>query len=129
MTAVINPCKVIIIIKKAWDESFGRVDTNKKAIAERGWFPYNRNLLTYQDIRSTMTEVERAAKLEKKIILPSHHFVKDLTLPTLDEKHIPIKVGMKEEKLKFTSGTAMKCLDSTVQHNNIIEARTRIKEQ
>ena len=36
MTAVINPCEVIIIIKKAWDESFGRVDTNKKAIAERG---------------------------------------------------------------------------------------------
>jgi len=27
-----------------WPESFGREVTNRKAIAERGWFPFNRNL-------------------------------------------------------------------------------------
>ena len=129
MLPVINPFEAIIIIKKAWYESFGRVETNKKAIAERGWFPYNRNLLTYPDIRSTMTEVEKAAESEKNIILPSHHFVEDLTMPTLDEKYLPIKPGMKEEKLNFATGTAMKCLDAIVQHNDIMEARARNKEQ
>ena len=54
--------------------------------------------------------------------------MEDLTLPTLDNKYLPAKKGMKEEKLNFTSGTALKCLDSIVQHNDIMVARERIKE-
>ena len=39
------PTDIIQLINKAWVNSFGEVETNKKAIAERGFFPYNKNLL------------------------------------------------------------------------------------
>ena len=32
---------------------------NRKAIAERGWQPLNRNLLLYKEIHDTMTTAER----------------------------------------------------------------------
>ena len=32
---------------------------NKKAIADIGWGPYNRNILTLSHIRATMTEIEK----------------------------------------------------------------------
>ena len=36
---------IIPIINTGWDNSFARVRTNRKAYCERGWCPYNRNLL------------------------------------------------------------------------------------
>ena len=39
-----------------WDLSFGKIESIKKAIAERGWGPYNRALLLHSIIRSTMTQ-------------------------------------------------------------------------
>jgi len=54
----IQPTDIIPLVNKAWDASFARVDSNKKAIAERGWFPYNRALLLHPDIRSTITKQE-----------------------------------------------------------------------
>ena len=47
ITPTIHPHDIMTIINAAWDNSFARVDTNKKAISERGWVPFNRNLMTY----------------------------------------------------------------------------------
>lgn len=44
---------VIPLVNKAWPLSFGRKSTNKKAIADRGWFPPNRNILLHKEIQST----------------------------------------------------------------------------
>jgi hypothetical protein len=42
---------VMPLINKSWDKSFGCIQTNQKAIAERGWFPPNRNLLLHPDFK------------------------------------------------------------------------------
>ena len=48
---------IIPLVHKCWSASFGDVDANKRAIAERGWGPYNRNLLLHPVIRASMTEL------------------------------------------------------------------------
>ena len=57
-----NPCilatDIIPMVNYAWSKSFARVDTNKKAIASRGWNPLNYNLLTNKQITPTMTDSE-----------------------------------------------------------------------
>ena len=52
----IAPTDIIPLVNNAWDVSFARMEKNKKAIYERGWFPFNRNLLLHPDIRASMTE-------------------------------------------------------------------------
>lgn len=46
---------VVPLVNKSWDLSFGRKATNSKAIAERGWFPPNRNLLLHKEIRQNVS--------------------------------------------------------------------------
>jgi hypothetical protein len=47
---------IIPLVNRAWPGSFGNIEGNKKALAERGWYPYNRNLLLNSRIRATMTQ-------------------------------------------------------------------------
>jgi hypothetical protein len=51
---------IVPLVNKAWNDSFGRKVTNKKAIAERGWFPANRNVLLHKDIKKTVQVEEKA---------------------------------------------------------------------
>jgi hypothetical protein len=44
---------VVPIVSRAWGESFARVQSNRKAIAERGWGPLNYNCLLHPEILST----------------------------------------------------------------------------
>ena len=60
MKADLHPHDIIPLINKAWEQSFVRVDKNKNAIADRGWNSLNRNLLTNDDICSTMTKEDKA---------------------------------------------------------------------
>jgi hypothetical protein len=39
------PTDIIPLVNYAWEHSFMRVETNKKAICDRGWYQLNRNLL------------------------------------------------------------------------------------
>ena len=41
MKLTIEPYEIIVLINMAWQQSFGCQITNKKAIAERGWYPLN----------------------------------------------------------------------------------------
>ena len=38
---------IIPLVKIAWEQSFARVHSNKKAICDRGWFPLNKALLLH----------------------------------------------------------------------------------
>ena len=57
-----NPCNlstdIVPIVNYAWGESFAKVQTNQRAIADRGWNPLNFNLLTNKQIFPTMTDSE-----------------------------------------------------------------------
>jgi hypothetical protein len=44
------------------EKSFTRVKKTNKAIAERGWYPYNRNILLHDNICATMTQTETNVK-------------------------------------------------------------------
>ena len=44
---------VISIVNYAWERSFKREETNKRAIAERGWNPLNCALLLYKKVIKT----------------------------------------------------------------------------
>ncbi len=55
----IQPTDIIPYVNYAWEQSFARVETNRRAIADRGWGPLNYNLLINDDVKATMTESER----------------------------------------------------------------------
>ena len=71
MPSSLVPTDILPLINYAWKRSFARVRTNSKAIAERGWFPYNRNIMTFPEIRETMTKKETEEEMTSAdIILP-----------------------------------------------------------
>ena len=74
ISMTVAPTDIIPIVNHAWDRSFAKIDTNKKAIAERGWGPLNRALLMDKDILKTRVELEKtevATATIKQILTPS----------------------------------------------------------
>ena len=66
---------IIPLINKAWNDSFARILKNKNAIAERGWYPLNRNILLNEELRSTMTPTEVCNEMiSNSITIPSPYF-------------------------------------------------------
>ena len=47
---------IIPLVNATWPQAFANVQNNKKALVERGWFPFNRNLLLNDIIRATITK-------------------------------------------------------------------------
>ena len=71
------------IVNYAWESFVAQVETNKVAIAKRGWFPMNRNLLLNAQLRSTMTNGGQTDDADTSVILPYHAariFLKTMTL-------------------------------------------------
>ena len=66
----LRPTNLIPLINFAWNKSFAQKDTNKKAIAARGWYPLNYHLLMDPELRATMTKSEHDNE-SSKITLPS----------------------------------------------------------
>jgi hypothetical protein len=62
----------IPLVNLCWDDSFAIVKNNKKAIVERGWAPFNRNLLLNKEIRATM--IEKDVRDEKNAIWFQNNF-------------------------------------------------------
>uniref|UniRef100_A0A7S4UP82 Uncharacterized protein n=1 Tax=Paramoeba aestuarina TaxID=180227 RepID=A0A7S4UP82_9EUKA len=50
---IIQKTDIIPLINLAWDQSFAKVRSNRKAISDRGWNPLNRALLTHPVILKT----------------------------------------------------------------------------
>ena len=69
MNETIDKGDLMVLINIAWNKSFARVDKNRRAIADRGWGPYNRNILTFSHIRATMTETDRIYDLNYQVVL------------------------------------------------------------
>jgi hypothetical protein len=49
----IDKVDVVDLVSRAWEVSFARVKSNKKAIADRGWSPLNYNCLLHPEIQAT----------------------------------------------------------------------------
>ena len=63
---------IIIIVAHAWARQFAVVESNQATISERGWYPYNQNLMTYPIIRASITKEEADNELldGNRIVLP-----------------------------------------------------------
>ena len=53
---------VVDLVARAWDDSFARINSNQKAIAERGWSPLNYNCLLHPEIVATSTRSRQQQK-------------------------------------------------------------------
>ena len=139
----LNDQDLMPIINQAWQQSFAKVATNKKAISDRGWSPLNRAILRNEDLRATMTRQEAAneAKSSSSIILPAAFCANDQSLSTTsnysgttitetDDDCIQSSLNNEQNsmmKLNFSNGTAAFCIDAIVRENDLQLARERIK--
>ena len=60
---------IVPLVSECWNEAFCNTTNNKRAIAERGWRPYNRNLLLHLIIQASMTE-HMIKKERESLIFP-----------------------------------------------------------
>ena len=79
MNETIDKSDLILLINIAWDKSFVRVDKNRRAIIDRGWGPYNRNILTLSHIRSTMVETKKINGMNYEVVLSPSSSVSTIT--------------------------------------------------
>ena len=58
---------IMILIRDTWMEAFGNIESNLKAIGDRGWNPLNKMLLIHPIILATITKSRIKFELERKI--------------------------------------------------------------
>ena len=81
MPPTIEPYEIIPLLNTAWEQSFERVLSNRKAIADRGWNPLNRNILLDSTLRATIAETERDTELTRALV-PSRILALTPSTPT-----------------------------------------------
>ena len=50
LEGTVDKTDIVGVVTYAWENSFHRIGSNKKAVAERGWGPLNYNLLLHPEI-------------------------------------------------------------------------------
>ena len=111
------PTDIVLLINKDWVNSFAEVESNKKSIAEYGWFPYNQNLLMHKQLRATMTtkDIENEKKrglvpstfVNPKSSVESIHY--NASSPLRENDRLPITQSKLPFNFRF--GEAKRCLD------------------
>jgi hypothetical protein len=132
----IIPTDIIPIVNYAWSGSFDNVETNVKAILERGWFPLNRMLLLHPDIRKTMTQQDFEQEQEAGFCPKGTQSTTSSLNPKSNSPNLPtmdttsFNKNNKPEKhyLQFKGDTASHCLKKIVQEHDFQLAREKIIE-
>ena len=142
---------IMIIVNNAWEQSFARIDLNKKAISDRGWGPLNYNLLNDEDIKATMTDLEnreflsmmKLRSMSKTRFEPSMSTsrISDLTddnevcrkniQPNYDPRYLTKVISDSvtiSTKLNFSAGRAAEVARRLIHDNDIREAREANKK-
>jgi len=142
---------IMIIVNNAWEQSFARIDLNKKAISDRGWGPLNYNLLNDEDIKATMTDLEnreflsmmKLRSMSKTRFEPSMSTsrISDLTddnevcrkniQPNYDPRYLTKVISDSvtiSTKLNFSAGRAAEVARRLIHDHDIREAREANKK-
>ena len=135
MHAQLQTYDIIPLINVAWAKSFARVEKNAQAGADRGWNPLNRNLLTFPEIRATMTDEERELEAEssstvsisQELVVYGTPVITSPSQPSMDHKFFKRDTPM--PLLNYNTGNAAFCIDSLLQHDQLMTARQRIKKE
>ena len=123
----------MIILNYAWDISFARIDGNKKAILERGWYPYNRNLLLHPELVDTMTKKEQESAVVNNYVGPKNIMIQN-DAPNYDPKFLSATVTETEtnsisQGLNYSRGVASFCAHTLIGHQSLMERRAKMKEK
>jgi len=121
---------IMVLVNQAWKRSFARVSENKKAVAERGWFPYNRILLDHPDLRATMTADECE---DEKFLSSESDDSQDISELTLDnmlqDTHYYSRSRSKPQFLNLNGGMGQHILTHIVREVDLQKARERIENE
>ena len=125
----IEVTEIMILVNYAWSVSFAKIPSNKKAIAERGWNPLNRNIVLDTAVRATMTKLEIETEKESGILIPytltGNYVELDESLPTVDVQFLSQNITPSKPNLK--GGMAAWCLDAIVRNDDLMASRERIR--
>ena len=92
---------IIPIVNYAWEKSFNNVTNNLKAIADRGWGPLNRVLLSHPEIVSSKPDsIDTMVPSQSNDTVDNSNVVDNKSRHYVDDKYVPI------EDLNFNSGFA-----------------------
>ena len=121
------PTDIIPLVNLCWDDSFANVRTNKKAIVERGWAPFNRNLLLNKEIRATM--IENDVRDEKECNLVPKRFFQ----LTNNEQSNDNPVGAEatpspSTQLNYNSSIGMHVVTTLLGEEAKLKGREKLKE-
>ena len=100
------------LVRTAWEASFAKIETNKKAMCDRGWNPCNRVLLQHPEIRATMASEEKFEELSMDVYCKSKEDeLSSLTdnLPEIDQNFLK-NPSDNSVALNFQTGFATNCL-------------------
>ena len=130
----IIPTDIIPLVNIAWSKSFAREESNKHAIAKRGWFPFNRNILLNVEVRGTMTKGDHEREENNNsIIIPQHSKDNFISIEDGDPTYDPIYLkapnfidsdyNTPEKEINVKHGFASHCLQNIVMHDDMMLAR------
>ena len=110
------------LVGRAWDDSFARIGTNKKAVADRGWSPLNYNCLLHPEICGTRKESRQSDELLSN---NSGDIEGQDTLPT-STTTAAAGIIASPDNLNLNHGLAGTLVDSIVEVRNRHDARNGI---
>jgi hypothetical protein len=93
LPATLERSDIVIIVNTVWQKSFSRVNTNLKAIAERGWPPLNYVLLHHPELQETNDRVQSINYIYEKQVMDGVA-ITDLTLLNTDKGSMGLTMDM-----------------------------------
>ena len=120
-----------MLINIAWKQSFARIGMNKKAIADRGWGPYNRSMLTLSRIRVIMTETEKLNDVHYEVVLSPSSSIETIKndYSIFDNMLSSNSRYIDSNDINLIVGIAASVTDTIVQHEDILITRERINNK
>jgi hypothetical protein len=126
----IMPTNIMVIVNDAWVQSFVRVNTNKKALAKRGWFPYNHILLDHPDLRTTMTEQQLKEEKASMLSCDDSQDISELTLDTaIKDTSYYSRHTTKPVPLNLSGAMGQHILTHIVREVDLQTARERVESE
>ena len=114
---------VVDLVARAWDDSFARINSNQKAIAERGWTPLNYNCLLHPEIVATST---RSSQQQKDVDEDDDN---NCSTQQILESTTVSDVAVRPGDLNLCDGMAGTLVDSIVEVRMRDDARNGINQE
>jgi hypothetical protein len=105
----INKTDVVKLVKEAWNASFSRVETNQKAVLERGWGPkaLNYNVLLHPEISASNPDNDGSSGDQQNKMMVSNLHPRELNLTEGLSGTLIDRIVLHSNKESRTSGKSV----------------------